>query len=108
MYSTTFEKRAAFKTAIKGLVDLVYEGYGKDVPIVFAFGFMTDENYMDEVYKELAAELTNAGGEAYYVRMPTCRNALKKSTTAIVTAFSKWSLFSLFLSQVFFLLVLQE
>ena len=74
MYSTTSEKRAAFKTAIKGLVDLVYEGYGKDVPIVFAFGFMTDENYMDEVYKELASELTNAGGEAYYVRMPTCRN----------------------------------
>ncbi len=70
LYSTNAEKRSAFKSAIKGLVDLVYEGYGKSVPIVFAFGFMTDENYMDEVYKELANELTAAGGEAYYVRMP--------------------------------------
>ncbi len=70
-YSTNDERKAAFKTEAKKLVELVYEKNGEDLAIVFAFGLMTNKNYMDEAYQELAQELTAEGKEAHYVRLPT-------------------------------------
>ena len=70
-FKTEAERRACFKAELDSFAETVLEKNGKDVRLVFAFGLMLDENYMDEIYRDTAEELQMKGYHASYCRLPT-------------------------------------
>ncbi len=70
-YGDEQKSKAEFKKALQDFSKTIIEKNGSKVKIVFAFGMMTRENYMDDVYREVAAELSSSGYNAGYCRLPT-------------------------------------